>query len=429
MKARPGMARIRGAKSRRILMSVAALMTLGAACAVASEPADESEAAAEEKKQVTAPTHLAEAVRATVKKVIVLPSKGPVGEATTGSFKKQTSGLYGGAEKGARAGRGVGVEIGPVGTRISIPILTFPGALLGGISGKTQRDIQEFRDRLADDLSNAANPPLTNDALASDVWWGLQRVPDLDSRVFALTTPIPADTDAILYVGLDDMTIDVQGKDAVITTTASVTLRRLSDGEHLYEEQVSYQDRDTLSNWTRNNNALWHDYANYARHYFGREIAARVFDRIELNHDLRPRESAGVKAVKKNDWQGVSKSPTPTLAWELTLLGDDNYGEWANEIDPSAIAYDVEIYDMQRLVYAAKQVPQPSHTVAEELPCKTLRWSVRPSYRVANGRKFGEWMRFSSDTYNPKANEGRRASEAPAYIQDFASLTLKCKRR
>ena len=54
-------------------------------------------------------------------------------------------------------------------------------------------------------------------------------------------------------------------------------------------------------------------------------------------------------------------------------------------IKPADIAYDVEIYDMQRLVYAAKQVPQSSHTVAEELPCKTLRWSVRPSYRVADG--------------------------------------------
>jgi hypothetical protein len=110
-------------------------------------------------------------------------------------------------------------------------------------------------------------------------------------------------------------------------------------------------------------------------------------------------------------------------------LGGDAYGEWTKEIDPSRISYDVEIYDMQRLVYAAKDVPQASHTVEEELPCKPLRWSVRPSYRVAEGKKFGEWMRLGPAGQSSKANEGRRASEAPAYIQDFATLTLKCKRR
>ena len=428
MKAQPEFFGVRGAQKRRVLLIVAVLVTMVGGRVAAIEAAEDADAEAEASADLSGPTHLSEAVRAAVKKVVVLPGQGPVGQATTGSYEKQTEGLYAGMEKGASRS-GVGVEIGPVRTRYSIPILTVPLAILGGISGKTQRDIQEFRDRLTEDLAKSASPPLTNDALASDVWWGLRKLPNLESRVFARTTPIPEDTDAILYVGLENMTIDVQGKDAVITTTASATLRRLSDGEHLYEEQVQYQDRDTLSNWTRNDNALWHDYANFARHYIGREISAEVFDRVKLKHELKPRGSASVKRVKKNDWQGVSKTPTPTLAWELQLLGGDRYGEWAAAINPSDIAYDVEIYDMQRLVYAAKEVPQSSHTVTEELPCKMLRWSVRPSYRVADGRKFGEWMRYSSETYSSKANEGRRASEAPAYIQDFASLNLKCKRR
>lgn len=428
-KSRPRSKEFPGAQKRQAMLPFVALLTICGDPAMAIEPTAEPEAATEESNEQAQPTHMSVAVRATVKKVVVLPGQGPVGQATTGSYEKQTDGLYGGADKGSRIGMGVGTEIGPVSMRIPIPILTIPGALFGGLSGMTKRDIQEFRDRLTDDLAEAASSPLTNDALASDVFWGLRRVPNLDSKVFATTTPIPEDTDAILYVGLEGITIDVQEKDAVITTTASATLRRLSDGEHLYEEEVLYQDRDTLSNWTRNENALWHDYANYARHYIGREISAEVFDRVELRHELRPRETASVKRVKKNDWQGVSKSPTPTLAWELTLLGGDGYGEWASEIGPGDISYDVEIYDMQRLVYSAKQVPQPSHTVAEELPCKSLRWSVRPSYRVADGHKFGEWMRYSSDTYVGNANEGRRASEAPAYIQDFPSLTLKCKRR
>ena len=434
MKAEPEFSGNRAAGWRGVLSVATVFATMAAVPALAieapenSDTTTESDAETEAPAELAGPTHLSEAVRATVKKVVVLPGQGPVGQATTGSYQKKTDGLYTGMEKGASRS-GVGIEVGPVRTRYTIPILTFPLAIIGGIAGKTERDIQEFRDQLTEDLAKSASTPLTNDALASDVWWGLRRLPKLDAKVFARTTPIPEDTDAILYVGLENMTIDVQGKDAVITTTASATLRRMSDGEHLYEEEVQYQDRDTLSNWTRNQNALWHDYANFARHYIGREISAEVFDRVKLNHELRPLPSSNVKRVKKNDWQGVSKTATPTLAWDLTLLGGDAYGEWANTIGPADISYDVEIYDMQRLVYSAKQIPQTSHTVTEELPCTALRWSVRPVYRVAGDRKFGEWMRYSSETYNAKANEGRRASEAPAYTQDFPSLTLKCRRR
>jgi hypothetical protein len=413
---------------QQALLLVAVLSMSVGHRAVAIEPTDPPDDT-DPSAIAIAPPHLSEEVRASVKKLIVLPGTGPIDEATTGSYEKQTAGLYGGAEKGSRAGRGVGTEIGPVSMRIPIPILTIPGAIVGGIAGKTQRAIQDFRDRLTEDLEKAENQSLSSDALASDVFWSLRRLPKLDSRIFALTTPIPEDTDAVLYVGIEGITIDVQEKDAVISTTATATLRRLSDGVHLYEEKVSYEDRDTLANWTANGNALWHSYANYARHYLGREISAKAFDRVNLKHELMPVESANVKRVKRNNWRGVSKSSTPTLAWELKLAGGDNYGEWTKEIDPSRIAYDVEIYDMQRLVYAAKDVPQASHMVEEELPCKPLRWSVRPYYRVAEGRKFGEWMRLGPPGQNSKANVGRRASEAPAYIQDFATLTLKCKRR
>lgn len=420
--------RVLALQTRQVLLLVAALSMCGGQRANAIEPTDKTEEA-EPAAIAIAPPHLSEEVRASVKKLIVLPGTAPIDESTTGSYDKQMAGLYGGAEKGSRVGRGVGTEVGPVSMRIPIPILTIPGAIVGGIAGKAQKDIQDFRDRLTEDLEKAASQSLSNDALASDVFWSLRRLPTLDSRIFALTTPIPEDTDAVLYVGIEGITIDVQGKDAVIKTTASATLRRLSDGVHLYEEKASYENRDTLANWTANDNALWHNYAQYARHYLGREISAKAFDRVNLKHELNPVETASVKRVKRNNWRGVSKSPTPTLAWELKLSGDDAYGEWTKEIDPSRISYDVEIYDMQRLVYAAKDVPQASHTVAEALPCKELRWSVRPSYRVAEGKKFGEWMRLGPPGQTSKANVGRRASEAPAYIQDFAILTLKCKRR
>ena len=412
---------------RAMLALFVAALTFFSGIAASGESDPERLPAAEQEQAAEAPTHLSEAVRSSVKKVVVLPGQSPISQATTGSYEKQTTGLYGGVESGSRIGQGVGTEVGPVSMRIPIPILTFPGALIGGITGASKREIQEFRDRLTDDLAQASSQPLTNDALASDVFWGLRRLPNLDSKVFALTTPIPEDTDAILYVSLKDITIDVQGKDAIIRTTAGATLRRVSDGEHLYEEDVKYEDRDSLSNWTANENALWRSYANFARHFIGREISAKVFDRVELKHELQPQPTDTVKRVKKNDWQGVSRSLRPTLAWELKLLGGDTYGPWANTIGAADISYDVEIYDNRRLVYSAKQVSEPRHIVAEDLEaCQTYRWSVRPSYRVGNDRKFGEWMRFSSDTYSSTANVGRKASEAPAYTQDFASLNIKC---
>jgi hypothetical protein len=372
-----------------------------------------------------------EALRSTVKKVVVLPTSTSANEAVTGTYEKETPGLIAGADAGSRVGT-ITKEVGPVNVDFPIPGLQIPGAIFGGLSGAAKREIQDFRDDLTEDLAEASNQPLTNDGLALDVYRELQRKPGLESKLFAPTTPIPDDTDAILYVSFNDVAIDVQKKEAILTTSAGLTLRRLSDGTILYERVFRYQDRDTLENWTENENALWHDYANFARHYLGREISAETFDRVELNHELRPRKSDTVALVKKNEWQGVSKTTSPTLAWELALLGGDSYGSWADAIDESDIYYDVEIYDNHQLVYAEKQVQDSVHTLEFEIEaCKTYRWSVRPSYHIDSDIKYGEWMRFNSDTDADTVDgiSGNKASEAPAYIQDFASLEIKCGRR
>ncbi len=116
------------------------------------------------------------------------------------------------------------------------------------------------------------------------------------------------------------------------------------------------------------------------------------------------------------------------------MLGGDSYGSWASAIDESNIYYDVEIYDMHTLVYAENQVQSPLHTLVFEIDaCKTYRWSVRPSYHIGSDIKFGEWMRFNpdndSDIDTGKGSVGRKASDAPAYIQDFASLDIECGRK
>ena len=331
-------------------------------------------------------------------------------------------------------------EVGGVPISFPIPGMALPGAIFGGISGKYKREVQEFRDALTEMLANAANQPLTNENLALDVFWGVRKVPNLESKLFAPTTPIPNDTDAILYVSINAVRIDVQGKEATLTISASATLNSFSDGKELYETVIYYQQTDELSNWTSNENALFRDYANFARHYLGRELTDDVFARVSPDHELNPMETDTVKKVKKDEWQGVSKSLSPTLAWDFKLIGGDSYAAWINEIDASDIYYDVEIYNLHELVYAAEQIPDPSHTIAIELEaCQTYRWSVRPIYHVGSDIKLGEWMRFSPDTESEsepgetpltaKAMIGRNASEAPAYIQDFATLEIKCSRR
>ena len=417
--------------SRVTLLVIGAVAALIPGLATHGQTSSEPSSGTQQTNTLDSHTHMPEALRSTVKKVVVLPTSTSANEAVTGTYDKETPGLVAGADEGSRIGT-VTQEVGPVNVDFPIPGLQIPGAIFGGLSGAAKREIQDFRDALTEDLADASNQSLTNDGLALDVYRELQRVPGLDSKLFAPTTPIPDDTDAILYVSFNDVAIDVQKKEAILTTSAGLTLRRLSDGTILYEGVFRYQDRDTLGNWTENDNALWHDYTNFARHYLGREISAEAFDRVELNHELRPMESDTVARVKKNDWRGVSKTTTPTLAWELTLLGGDSYGPWAEGIGESNIYYDVEIYDNHRLVYAEKQVQDTVHTLEFEIEaCKTYRWSVRPSYHIDSDIKYGEWMRFSSDTDADTVDgiSGNKASEAPAYTQDFASLEIKCGRR
>lgn len=394
-----------------------------------SEPTSNNEQAG----AARVPTHMSEALRASIKKVAVIAGASPRGQSVTGSYEKATEGLVGGIDSGSRIGT-ISKEIGGVPISFPIPILTIPGAIYGGLSGAAKREIQQFRDQLTEELARAESRSLSGDGLAMDVYFGLQSLPNLETKVIAPTTPMPENTDAILYVGLDEVTIDVQGKEAIVTTSARATLRRLSDGRNLYEKVTRYQDRDTLRNWTENDNALWRDYVNFARHYLGREITAEVFDKIELRHELRPLETDTAVRDRKNERQLVSRSLSPTLAWELTLLGGDSYGPWVESIDESNIYYDVEIYDKHQLVYVEEQVQGSRHTVLIELEaCKSYRWSVRPSYRVGSDIKFGEWMRFESAA-DAEANAaagiyGRQASAAPAYIQDFAALRIECGKR
>lgn len=374
--------------------------------------------------------HLSPELRASIDNLVILAGPTPAaGQSITGTYDEPTDGLAGGASRGSRMGRGVQTEIGNIPVNFPIPVLTLPGMILGGISGGLEEQVQEFRDAMTDELANAESRPLTNDALAMDVFWGVRSLSGLDAKVQARTVPIPGEADAVLFVHLKELTIDVQESDAILTTTATATLRRVSDGVDVHKSEVSYQDRDSLGNWTANDNALWRDYANFARHFIGREITAELFDRIRVQHALTPRATRSVKSVKKNDWQGVTKVCNPKLAWESTLAEGATYGSGGAPVDPASMTYDLEIYDTNRRVYAASNIAQTEHTPTVDLEGrKVYRWSVRPRYRVGNVVRSGDWMRFDDGGATARGSTGKQASRAPAYVYDFASLDVKCRK-
>ena len=376
--------------------------------------------------------YLSESVRTSIRKAILIGRESPPQEEISGSYRKETAGLVGGMNEGSRLGT-ISQEIGGVNVNFPIPILTIPGAIFGGLSGATQREIQAFRDALTRELAEAESKPLANDGLALDVYQELGRLASPETRLFAPSVPIPQDTDAILFVSFQDVGIDVKGDEAVLAVSAKATVRDPSDGLKIYETVVAYEDRDTLKNWTANDNALWKDYANFAAHYLAREITGVLFGRVEAAHELRPAESHTVSRVKKDDWNGVSKSKTPTLAWQR--VAPPSLSPVIAGATDGDVYYDVEIYDNHRLVYSQRQVPEQTHTLTYEIEaCKTYRWSVRPSYHVDGHVRYGEWMRSTpqpgedAETAAPAGNGniGRKASQAPAYIQDFAQLKIRC---
>ncbi len=362
-------------------------------------------------------------VRSSMSKVVLMPGESPTKTEVAGDYDKETDGLWGGAVAGASATT-TSVQAGPVAVNIPIPILQLPGMIAGGIAGATQKEIQDFRDALTEDLVEASSQQLINEKIASDVYYEIRTAPNLQPDVFARGVEVPEGTDGILFVSIRDVIIDVEEDEAVITATATATLHRPGDQTDLYKTMVSYQDRDELKAWTANNNAVWRDYANFARHYVGREIAARVFNSAQVEQELAPAKSRDISLNKKNPWDGKTKTASPTLAWEFNRPGSATDPAWAASIDESNISFELEIYDLHRPVYSAKNIPGTQHTINAPLrDCQTYRWTVRPVYRVGGEIRYGEWMRWGAVG---NGNIGQKASEAPAYVYDFAKLEVKC---
>jgi hypothetical protein len=177
--------------------------------------------------------HMSSELRDSISRIVILPIAGESGEAITGTYGQETRGLSGGMAKGAEIGQ-VPVEVGQVPINIPIPILRELGMIVGGLTGAMERRTQDLRDRMTEDLASEVEQPLSNIALATDVFWGLNDIKGVDPKLFAVTTPIPPDTDAILYINLDEVTLNIQKDEAIISTVATARLQNKADGTTLF---------------------------------------------------------------------------------------------------------------------------------------------------------------------------------------------------
>lgn len=439
-----------------VTVVVALFLAPGSSARAQADPSDPGHLDRELARSI-GPPHMPESDRALIDKVIVVSGRGEASGEVDGTYGKATLGIPGGMEAGRRMGT-ISKEVGGVPIYFPIPGTALPGAILGGLFGLTQEQVQAFRDRLTEDLVNAENPPLRSDGLAIDAFWEIRRREELDSHLFSTNLEIPEDADAVVYADFDELSIDVDGKDAVITTSVVARVMLADTGRNVYETKISYQDRDSLSNWTENDNAAWRSYQNFARFYLGRAVAADLFNRIEVGRRLRPIDGEDTAFVRRNEDQHLeTDSATPTLAWHYEPgEGGADAALLASHPD-AALRWDLEIFDARSLVYDAKELTEPRHTLNYPLEsCGQYRWSVRPVYLLDGERRFGDWMRFEyrppKDSDNrrrrskkrereaaaaEKAAEaaridfgkglmGRKVSDAHAYTQDFATLVVAC---
>ncbi|MFT5502083.1 MAG: hypothetical protein ACI88G_002225 [Woeseiaceae bacterium] len=389
----------------------------------------------------TGTSHMAEELRSSVRTVAVKPSSSRPILSVGGDYGRAVPTASEGASAGAEAGASASGEI--IGENpaailllpILLPVAMIAGSIMGAAAAKIQQQVQEFRDQLTEDLTQENNATLPSDALAREVYVRLESVSDIEPTLTTAEASIPADIDATLDVVVEQLTVMVEGNDAIMTAAASAKLTRTEDNSMIYSKGYNYSVKDTLNNWTRDDNALWSDYIDNAQQYIARKISDDFFEKVELRHVLRPLASASVSDITRSDWTGSAISPTPTLAWELILLGGDTYGGWTDQIHESAVAFDLEIYDDDQLVYFSYNIPEPRHAVQEALPeCKSLSWSVRPVYHIDGKTRAGEWMNRSSAGERTRNQYGlltgrferKENTESRRLREGYPQITTRC---
>ena len=374
-------------------------------------------------------SHMSEELRESVRTVLVVPSDIPATLSVEGDYKKDVPTPGEGARSGAGAGAAATGEMiaedprGILLAPIIFPIAVIVGTVGGAAAAKIQQEIQEFRDELTDDLKDGTNKPLGSTVLAAALRSRLKKTPDFEPLKPPVDSELQVDADAILDVRVTNLTILVSGNNATMTTTAVASLRRSPDDPVEYHKFYRYSRKENLSDWVRDDNLLWKTYVGHALRHINRRISNDFFETILLRHVLRPTANE----TPSNDsslrvWDRTIKTATPILSWELFLLGEDPYGEWADQIDTADVTYELEIFDRGKLVYAENDIQSTRYELQEALPeCRKYDWSVRPHYKFEGKTRSGEWMRFLSGSE-------RRAirSETSDFWLGFPEFTIRC---
>lgn len=294
-----------------------------------------------------------------------------------------------------------------------LPVALIAGGIGGAAAATIERELAEFREGLADDIVVAGNRPMPSDVLASVL---VDRLGSTDE-----VRPVMEGGDALLTVSVTGISVDTENEDAIITAFAGGILTSTIDGSVLYSKSLKYSERNSLRNWTANENALWDVYAVHARQFLAAELIADMFETIRVRNVLRPLKTE----TFTGGWSGRAKTSTPTFSWELFLLGGDPY---EGQIDAQTIAFDLRIFEGSRLAYEARRIKGTSYEVSEPLPrCKELRWSVRPVYQIDGETRAGHWMQYRSGFdkfWNNEALDDHPVT--PEFWQYFPEVSTRC---
>lgn len=370
--------------------------------------------------------HMPERIRSTISSVAVRPGETLPELYVSGDYGSETPTVGEAATAGAAGGAAFTGDMIVEDPRalilvpIVLPLAMIAGSVAGAAGGKIEQEVRRYRDGLTDEMLDESSPVLPSAVLAAELEHFVDSVDDVE-------VADTADADATLTITLSEIGVKTEGKEAEMSATADVVLQGTDDGKTLYTLSITYKDRDTLRNWTRNDNALWEQFTADARRYLAREAAAQLFETIPTRHVLRPTGNDSYTTRKEGlAWSGRARTDTPTLSWDFVLLGGDDFD--GTDIADTPARYDLEIYDGSRLVYTARDIADTRHEVADPLPtCKRLRWSVRPILRVNGKQRAAEWMWRASAAERMSGYQGATFGDGTReYMEGFAELKTRC---
>ena len=169
-----------------------------------------------------------------------------------------------------------------------LPVALIAGGIGGAAAAKIETELAEFREGLTDDIVADGNQPMPSDVLASAL---IDRLVSTDKLLL-----VTEGGDASLTVSITIISFDTQNEDAVITAFATGVLSSAVDGSVLYSTSLKYSERNTLRNWTANENALWDDYVVHARQFLAAEFIAEIFETVHVRNVLRPLKTKLLRA-------------------------------------------------------------------------------------------------------------------------------------